>query len=78
MPKKLKTTRYDENGNLVYSRAAFAARIGVNVCTVLKWERSGQLLPAEIKPSGRRLYTEEQAVQYFRCNKKWKHTERRV
>ena len=43
----------------------FAKLIGVHPQTVRKWDNDG-VLPAHHKtPSGRRLYTEEQAKEYF-------------
>lgn len=46
----------------------FAKKIGVHPQTVRSWDKSGVLIPHHKTPSGRRLYSEEQVIEYF--NKK--------
>lgn len=47
-----------------YEISEFAQRIGVHPQTLRKWARNGTLVPAQILPSGRRRYTEQQAIDY--------------
>lgn len=43
----------------------FAKRIGVHAQTVRQWDKTGVLLPHHKTPSGRRLYSEKQVIDYF-------------
>ena len=43
----------------------FAKRIGVHPQTVRSWDKSGALRPHHKTPSGRRLYSEEQVIDFF-------------
>lgn len=65
-------------GEVIFTRTEFSVRIGVHPSTLRIWERKQMLVPAYISAEGIRYYTETQAQQYLKANKKGKHTDRRV
>ena len=49
---------------MMYSIGKFAKEIGVSVCTLRDWHKSGELVPAKVTRGGTRYYTENQLASY--------------
>lgn len=50
---------------MCYKPGEFAAKIGVTVLTLQRWDNKG-VLKAKRTPTNRRYYTEEQLTEYFK------------
>lgn len=52
-----------------YKIGEFASLIGVSTSTLREWEKLGVLIPHHKTPSGYRIYSYEQYVEYFEGKK---------